>query len=72
MAANSLAQARSLAAEGYIRWICEYDLCNGPQPAVVYLENEDFVPTEPAWLRTKLSQQLPGRLSALWSEEQSA
>jgi hypothetical protein len=68
-ATNSLSQARGLAAEGYIRWICEYDLCDGPHPVGWYLRDPDFVPPEPKWLRTRLEQHLGRRLEAMWRED---
>lgn len=72
MAANTLAQARSLAAEGFVRWICEFDLTHGPRPYQAYVNDEDFVPAEPAWLREKVSSRLPNRLKQLWNQEETA
>lgn len=66
---NSLSEARQLATEGFLRWICEYDDLNGPHSVGFYLRDPDFVPSEPKWLRTRLEQHLERRLSAMWERE---
>lgn len=66
MAQNNLAQARALATEGFLRWIVDHDIEHGSHPVEYYIDDPDFVPVEPAWLREKISAQLPKRLRAFW------
>lgn len=66
---NSLSEARQLAAEGFLRWICEFDGENGPHSPGYYLSDPDFVPSAPKWLRTRLEQHLERRLTAMWERE---
>lgn len=68
-AANSLSQARGLAAEGFIRWIIEYDIERGPSTAERYLADPDFLPPEPKWLRDRVGKQLAPRLADAWNRE---